>query len=167
MVLFNGFSKDEQEDVAVESDDDDGLSNCSYGRREDYLLPASPLTSETSPPADVPADEISSLHDAVLSDSSDSPSVSLPDSPILNSDGLLNSVESVPDPLGYQIPALLSDSLLTASRRSSSPVAAKPMPPPPSQPVADPPSLSLYPLDTGMNVTVDLKRKLATCYYPP
>ena len=167
VVLFNGFSKDEQEDVAVESDDDDGLSNCSYGRREDYLLPASPLTSETSPPADVPADEISSLHDAVLSDSSDSPSVSLPDSPILNSDGLLNSVEPVPDPLRYQIPALLSDSLLTASRRSSSPVAAKPMPPPPSQPVADPPSLSLYPLDTGMDVTVDLKRKLATCYYPP
>ena len=115
----------------------------------------------------MPADEISSLHDAVLSDSSDSPSVSLPDSPILNSDGLLNSVESVPDPLGYQIPALLSDSLLTASRRSSSPVAAKPMPPPPSQPVADPPSLSFYPLDTGMDVTVDLKRKLATCYYPP
>ena len=152
---------DEQEDVAVESNDDDGLSNCSYGRGKDYLLPASPLTSETSPPADVPTDEIFSLYDAVLSDSSDSPLVSSPDSPILNSDGLLNFVEPVPDPLRYQIPALLSDSLLTASRRSSSPVAAKPMPPPPSEPVPDPPSSSLYPLDTGMDVTVDLKRKLA------
>ena len=152
---------DEQEDVAVESNDDDGLSNCSYGRGKDYLLPASPLTSETSPPADVPADEISSLHDAVLSDSSDSPSVSSPDSPILNSDGLLNSVESVPDPLQHRISALLSNYLLTASRRSSSPVAAILMPPPPSQPVPNPPSSLLYPLDTGMDVTVDLKRILA------
>ena len=33
---------DEQDDVAVESDDDDGLSDCSYGRGADYLLPASP-----------------------------------------------------------------------------------------------------------------------------
>ena len=36
---------DEQDDVAVESDDDDGLSHCSYGRSADYLLPASPLIS--------------------------------------------------------------------------------------------------------------------------
>ena len=151
---------DEQDDVAVESDDGDGLSDCSYGRGEDYLLPASPLFSETSPPADVPADESSSLPDAVLSDSSDSPLVSSPDSPILNSDGLVNSVQSVPDPPRHRIPALLSDSLSTASRHSSSPVTAKPTPSPPSQPVPDPPS-SPDPLDSDMNVTVDLKRKSA------
>ena len=83
----------------------------------------------------------------------------LPDSPILNSDVLLNSVESVPDPPHHRIPALLSDSLLTASRHSSSPVAVKPMLPPPSQPASDPPS-SLDPLEFGMEVTVDFKRKL-------
>ena len=119
-----------------------------------------PLFSETSPPADVPADESSSPPDAVLSDSSDSPLVSSPDSPILNSDGLVNSVQSVPDPPRHRIPALLSDSLSTASRRSSSPVTAKPTPSPPSQPVPDPPS-SPDPLDSDMNVTVDLKRKSA------
>ena len=144
---------DEQDDVAVESDDDDGLSNCSYGRM-------APLFSETSPPADVPADESSSPPDAVLSDSSDSPLVSSPDSPFLNSDGLVNSVQSVPDPPRHRIPALLPDSLSTASRRSSSPVTAKPTPSPPSQPVPDPPS-SPDPLDSDMNVTVDLKRKSA------
>ena len=144
---------DEQDDVAVESDDDDGLSDCSYGRM-------APLFSETSPPADVPADESSSPPDAVLSDSSDSPLVSSPDSPILNSDGLVNSVQSVPDPPRHRIPALLSDSLSTASRRSSSPVTAKPTPSLPSQPVPDPPS-SPDPLDSDMNVTVDLKRKSA------
>ena len=68
----------EQDDVAVESDDDDGLSNCSYGRGGDYLLPASPLFSETFPPADVPVDETPSLPDAVLSDSSDLPLDSSP-----------------------------------------------------------------------------------------
>ena len=151
---------DEQDDVAVESDDDDGLSNCSYGRGGDYLLPASPLFSETSPPADVPVDETPSLPDAVLSDSSDLPLDSSPDSPILNSNGLVNSVQSVPDPLQHRIPALLSDSLSTAPRRSSSPVTAKPTPSPPSKPVPVPPS-SPNPLDSDMNVTVDLKRKLA------
>ena len=30
---------DEQDNVAVESDDDDGLSDCSYGRGADYLFP--------------------------------------------------------------------------------------------------------------------------------
>lgn len=113
-----------------------------------------------SPPADVPADESSSPPDAVLSDSSDSPLVSSPDSPILNSDGLVNSVQSVLDPPRHRIPALLSDSLSTASRRSSSPVTAKPTPSLPSQPVPDPPS-SPDPLDSDMNVTVDLKRKSA------
>ena len=40
---------DEQEDVIVASDEDDRLSNCSYGRSEDYLLPtASPLISEST-----------------------------------------------------------------------------------------------------------------------
>ena len=151
---------DEQDDVAVESDDDDGLSNCSYGRSRDYLLPASPLFSETSPPADVPVDETPSLPDAVLSDSSDLPLDSSPDSPILNSIGLVNSVQSVPDPLQHRIPALLSDSLSTAPRRSSSPVTAKPTPSPPSKPVPVPPS-SPNPLDSDMNVTVDLKRKSA------
>ena len=97
------------------------MSDCSYGHGKDYLLPtACPLFSESA------AAEISTPPDAILSGSSDSPSVSLPDSPILNSDGLLNSVQSVPDPLRHKIPALLSDSLLTASRHSSSPVAAKP-----------------------------------------
>ena len=151
---------DEQDDVAVESDDDDGLSNCSYGRGGDYLLPASPLFSETSPPADVPVDETPSLPDAVLSDSSDLPLDSSPDSPILNSNGLVNSVQSVPDPLQHRIPALLSDSLSTAPRRSSSPVTAKPTPSPPSKPVPVPPS-SPNPLDSDMNVTVNLKRKSA------
>ena len=151
---------DEQDDVAVESDDDDGLSNCSYGRGGDYLLPASPLFSETFPPADVPVDETPSLPDAVLSDSSDLPLDSSPDSPILNSNGLVNSVQSVPDPLQHRIPALLSDSLSTAPRRSSSPVTAKPTPSPPSKPVPVPPS-SPNPLDSDMNVTVDLKRKSA------
>ena len=150
---------DEQDDVAVESDDDDGLSNYSYGRGGDYLLPASPLFSETSPPADVPVDE-TPLPDAVLSDSSDLPLDSSPDSPILNSNGLVNSVQSVPDPLQHRIPALLSDSLSTAPRRSSSPVTAKPTPSPPSKPVPVPPS-SPNPLDSDMNVTVDLKRKSA------
>ena len=89
---------DKQDDVAVKSDDDDGLSDCSYGRGGDYLLPAFPLISETSPPTDVPVDDTSSLPDAVLSDSSNSPLVSSPDSPILNSDGLVNFVQSVPDP---------------------------------------------------------------------
>ena len=151
---------DEQDDVAVESDDDDGLSDCSYGRGGDYLRPASPLFSETSPPADVPVDETPSPPDAVLSDSSDSPLDSSPDSPILNSDGLVNSVQSVPDPPRHRIPALLSDSLSTASRRSSSPVTAKLAPSPPSEPVPDPPSPP-DPVDSDMNVTVDLKRKSA------
>ena len=71
---------DEQDNVAVESDDDDGLSDCSYGRGSDYLLPASPLISETPSPADVPVDDTSSPPDDVLSDSSDLPLVSSPDS---------------------------------------------------------------------------------------
>ena len=95
----------------MESDDDDGLSDCSYGHGRDYLLPASPLISETPSPANVPVDDISSPPDAVLSDSSDSPLLSSPDSLVLNSDGLANSVQSVPDPLRHRIPALLSDSL--------------------------------------------------------
>ena len=149
---------DEQDDVAVESDDDDGLSDCSYGRGGDYLHPASPLFSETSPPADVPVDETPSLPDAVLSDSSDSPLDSSPDSPILNSDGLVNSVQSVPDPPRHRIPALLSDSLSAASRPSSSPATAKPTPSLPSEPVPDPPSPP-NPVDSDMNGTADLKRK--------
>ena len=64
----------------MESDDDDGLSDCSYGRGSDYLLPASPLISETPSPADVPVDDTSSPPDDVLSDSSDLPLVSSPDS---------------------------------------------------------------------------------------
>ena len=95
---------DEQDDVAVDSDDDDGLSDCSYGRGADYLLPASPLISETPSPADVPIDDTSSLPD-------DDSSLSSPDSPVLNTDGLVKSVQSVPDPPRHRIPALLSDSL--------------------------------------------------------
>ena len=83
---------DEQDDIAVESDDDDGLSDCSYGRGADYLLPASPLFSETPSPADVPVADTSSPPDAVLSDPSDSPLLSSPDSPVLNTDGLIKSV---------------------------------------------------------------------------
>ena len=152
---------DEQDDVAVESDDEDGLSDCSYGRGADYLLPASPLISETPSPADVPVDDTSSIPDAVLSDSRDSPLVSSPDSPVLNTDGLVNSFQSVPDPPQHRIPALLSDSLSAASRRSSSPVTAKSTPSLPSEPVLDPPSSSPDSLENGMDVTMDLKRKSA------
>ena len=142
---------DEQDDVAVESEDDDGLSDCSYGRGADYLLPASPLMSETPSPANVPVDD-------VLSDSGDSPLDSSPDSPILNSDGLVKSVQSVPDPPRHRIPALLSDSLSAASRPSSSLATAKSTPSLLSEPVPDPPSPP-DPVDSDMNGTVDLKRK--------
>ena len=148
---------DEQDDVAVESDDDDGLSDCSYGRGADYLLPASPLIS----PADVPVDDTSSIPDAVLSDSRDSPSPSSPDSPVLNTDGLVKSVQSVPDPPRHRIPALLSDSLSAASRSSSSPLSVKPNPSLLSEPVADPSSSPPDSLDNGMDVTMDLKKKSA------
>ena len=147
---------DEQDDVAVESDDDDGLSDCSYGRGADYLLPASPLIS----PADVPVDD-TSIPDAVLSDSSDSPSPSSPDSPVLNTDGLVKSVQSVPDPPRHRIPALLSDSLSAATRRSSSPPSAKSTPSLPSEPVLDPSPSPLDCSEDGMNATMDLKRKSA------
>ena len=152
---------DEQDDVAVESDDDDGLSDCSYGRGADYLLPASPLISETPSPADVPVDDTSSIPDAVLSDSSDSPSPSSPDSPVLNTDGLVKSVQSVPDPPRHRIPALLSDSLSTATRRSSSPPSAKSTPSLPPEPVLDPSPSPLDCSEDGMNATMDLKRKSA------
>ena len=46
----------------------------------------------------MPVDDTSSIPDAALSDSSDSPLVSSPDSPVLNTDGLVKSVQSVPDP---------------------------------------------------------------------
>ena len=152
---------DEQDDVAVESDDDDALSDCSYGRGADYLLPSSPLISETPSPADVPVDDTSSIPDAALSDSSDSPLVSSPDSPVLNTDGLVKSVQSVPDLPRHRILALLSDSLSAASRRSSSPLSVKPTPSLLSEPVADPSSSPPDSLDNGMDVTMDLKRKLA------
>ena len=142
---------DEQDDVAVDSDDDDGLSDCSYGRGTDYLLPASPLISETPSPTDVPIDDTSSLPD-------DDSSLSSPDSPVLNTDGLVKSVQSVPDPPRHRIPALLSDSLSAASRPSSSLATAKSTPSPPSEPVPDPPSPP-DPVDSDMNGTVDLKRK--------
>ena len=109
----------------------------------------------------MPVDDISSLPDAVLSDSSDSPLVSSPDSPVLNSDGLVNSFQSVPNRPRHRIPALLSDSLSAASRRSSSPVTAKPTPSLPSEPVAYPSSSSPDSLDNGMDISVDLKRKSA------
>ena len=80
----------------------------------------------------MPVDDTSSPPDDVLSDSSDSPLVSSPDSPVLNTDGLVKSVQSVPDPPRHRIPALLSDSLSAASRRSSSPLSAKPTPSLPS-----------------------------------
>ena len=145
---------DEQDDVAVESDDDDGLSDCSYGRGADNLLPTSPLISETPSPADVPVDDTSSPPD-------DDSSISSPDSSILNTDGLVKSVQAVPDPPRHRIPALLSDSLSAASRRSSSPLSAKPTPSVPSEPVLDPPSSPPDSLENGMDVTMDLKRKLA------
>ena len=155
---------DEQDDIAVESDDDDGLSDCSYGRVADYLLPASPLFSETPSPADVPVADTSSPPDAVLSDPSDSPLLSSPDSPVLHTDGLVKSVQSVPDPPRHRIPALLSDSLSAASRRSSSPLSAKPTPSLPSEPVADPSSSPPDSLDNGMDVTINLKRKSADAF---
>ena len=147
---------DEQDDVAVESDEDDGLSDCSYGRGADYLLPVSPLISET--PSPVPVDDTSSV--PVLSDSSDSPLPSSPDSPVLNTDGLIKSAQSVPDPPRHRIPALLSDSLSAVSRRSSSPLSAKSTPSLPSEPALDPPS-SPVSLENDMDVTMDLKRKSA------
>ena len=147
---------DEQDDVAVESDEDDGLSDCSYGRGADYLLPVSPLISET--PSPVPVDDTSSV--PVLPDSSDSPLPSSPDSPVLNTDGLIKSAQSVPDPPRHRIPALLSDSLSAVSRRSSSPLSAKSTPSLPSEPVLDPPS-SPVSLENDMDVTMDLKRKSA------
>ena len=147
---------DEQDDVAVESDEDDGLSDCSYGRGADYLLPVSPLLSET--PSPVPVDDTSSV--PVLSDSSDSPLPSSPDSPVLNTDGLIKSAQSVPDPPRHRIPALLSDSLSAVSRRSSSPLSAKSTPSLPSEPALDPPS-SPVSLENDMDVTMDLKRKSA------
>ena len=150
---------DEQDDVAVDSEDDDGLSDCSYGRGADYLLPASPLISETPSPADVPVNDPSSIPDAVLSDSSDSPLLSSPDSPVLNTDGLVKSVQSVPDPPRHRIPALLSDSLSAVSRRSSSPLSAKSTPSLPSEPVLDPLSSSPVSLENGMDLAMDLKRK--------
>ena len=152
---------DEQDDVAVESDDDDGLSDCSYGRGAENLLPASPLISETPSPGDVPVDDTSSIPDAVLSDSSDSPSPSSPDSPVLNTDGLVKSVQSVPDPPRHRIPALLSDSLSAATRRSSSPLSAKSTPSLPSEPILDPSPSPLDCSEDGMNATMDLKRKSA------
>ena len=155
---------DEQDDIAVESDDDDGLSDCSYGRGADYLLPASPLFSETPSPADVPVADTSSPPDAVLSDPSDSPLLSSPGSPVLNTDGFVKSVQSVPDPPRHRIPALLSDSLSAASRRSSSPLSVKPTPSLPSEPVADPSSLPPDSLDNGMDVTINLKRKSADAF---
>ena len=151
---------DEQDDVAVESDDDDGLSDCSYGRGADYLLPASPLISETPSPANVPVDD-TSIPDAVFSDSSDSPSPSSPDSPVLNTDGLVKSVQYVPDPPRHRIPALLSDSLSAATRRSSSPPSAKSTPSLPSEPALDPSPSPLDCLEDSMNATMDLKRKSA------
>ena len=150
---------DKQDDVAVDSEDDDGLSDCSYGRGADYLLPASPLISETPSPADVSVNDPSSIPDAVLSDSSDSPLLSSPDSPVLNTDGLVKSVQSAPDPPRHRIPALLSDSLSAVSRRSSSPLSAKSTPSLPSEPVLDPLSSSPVSLENGMDLTMDLKRK--------
>ena len=106
----------------------------------------------------MPVDDTSSPPDDVLSDSSDSPLVSSPDSPVLNTDGLVKSVQSVPDPPRHRIPALLSDSLSAASRPSSSLATAKSTPSPPSEPVPDPPSTP-DPVDSDMNGTADLKRK--------
>ena len=145
---------DEQDDVAVDSDDDDGLSDCSYGRGADFLLPASSLFSETPSPAGGPADDTSSPPD-------DDSSVSSPDSPILDTDGLVKSVQSVPDPPRHRIPALLSDSLSAATRRSSSPPSAKSTPSLPSEPVLDPSPSPLDCSEDGMNATMDLKRKSA------
>ena len=148
---------DEQDDVAVDSDHDDGLSNCSYGRDADVLSPTSPLFSVIPFPADVPINDPSPIPDAVLSDASDSPS---PDSPVLNTDGLVKSVQSAPDPPRHRIPALLSDSLSAVSKPSS-PLLAKSTPSLPP----DPPASSSAPLladsqESDMEaVSGDLKRK--------
>ena len=120
-----------------------------------------PLISETPSPAVVPVDDTSSIPDAVLSDSSDSPLLSSPDSPVLNTDGLVKSVQSVPDPPRHRIPALLSDSLSAATRRSSSPLSAKSTPSLPSEPILDPSPSPLDCSEDGMNATMDLKRKSA------
>ena len=102
----------------------------------------------------MPVDDTSSPPD-------DDSSVSSPDSPILDTDGLVKSVQSVPDPPRHRLPALLSDSLSAASRRSYSPLSAKPTPSVPSEPVLDPPSSPPDSLENGMDVTMDLKRKSA------
>ena len=125
--------------------------------KEEGHLGINCIYSWFSPPVS-PTDEQDDV--AVDSDSSDSPLLSSPDSPVLNTDGLVKSVQSVPESPRHRIPALLSDSLSAASRRSSSPLSAKSTPSLPSEPVLDPPS-SPVSLENGMDVTMDLKRKSA------
>ena len=82
---------------------EDDASDCSYGHNKEYLplvsvlLAASRTISEIFAPPDVsPAASV--LPSCFNNSPSSSPALSLADSPILNSNGLLNPVESLPDP---------------------------------------------------------------------
>ena len=90
---------------------EDDASDCSYGHNKEYLplvsvlLAASRTISEIFAPPDVsPAASV--LPSCFNNSPSSSPALSLADSPILNSNGLLNPVESLPDPPHHPIPTL-------------------------------------------------------------
>ena len=152
---------EEQDDVAVESDDDDGLSDCSYGRGGDYLLPASPLISETPSPLMCLLTIFLLLLMLFYLTLATRLCFLLPILwflILMASQTLFNLC-----PIRCDIEFLLFFlTLSTVSRRSSSPVTAKSTPSVPSEPVPDPPSSSPDSLDNGMDVTVDLKRKWRT-----
>ena len=101
---------DELEDVTVDSAEDD-ISDYSYGHNKEYLplisvlLAASTTISKIFAPPDVsPATNV--LPTCFNDSPSSSPAVSLADFPILNSNGILNPVESLPDPPHHPIPTL-------------------------------------------------------------
>ena len=109
-ILPVGSSNRWMEDVTVDSAEDD-VSDCSYGHNKEYLplvpvlLAASRTISKIFAPPDVsPAARV--LPSCFNNSPSSSPAVSLADSPILNSNGLLNPVESLPDPPHHPIPTL-------------------------------------------------------------
>ena len=133
------------------------------GRGEECLplssaLPAIPYISAVSERS--PSPVVLPTADATPSCSNDlsATDISSPVSPMLNSDGLLTLIASLPDPPQHQIPALLPDSLAACSRRSTLPIpvsghtkcsaSVQPAPVDPSAPV----------LESDMEVTHDLKR---------
>ena len=115
-ILPVGSSNRWMEDVTVDSAEDDE-SDCSYGHNKEYLplvpvlLAASRTISKIFAPPDVsPAASV--LPSCFNNSPSSSPAVSLADSPILNSNGLLNPVESLPDPPHHPIPTLIHSGYL-------------------------------------------------------